>query len=63
MTLILTILAFGLMIFVHELGHFLMAKAFGVGIEQFSIGFGKPITQFTSHNTMAYRMDSSWWLC
>lgn len=50
MTLILTILAFGLMIFVHELGHFLMAKAFGVGIEQFSIGFGKPITQFTSHN-------------
>ncbi|NLA44062.1 MAG: RIP metalloprotease RseP, partial [Candidatus Cloacimonetes bacterium] len=38
MTLLLTILAFGLMIFVHELGHFLMAKAWGVGIEQFSIG-------------------------
>jgi regulator of sigma E protease len=52
MTLLLTILAFGLMIFVHELGHFLMAKAFGVGIEQFSIGFGKPITQFTSHNVL-----------
>ena len=50
MTLLLTILAFGLMIFVHELGHFLMAKAWGVGIEQFSIGFGKPIAQFTSHN-------------
>jgi len=47
MTLLLTILAFGLMIFVHELGHFLVARAFGVGIERFSLGFGKPIAQFT----------------
>ncbi len=35
------------MIFVHELGHFLVAKAFGVGIEKFSLGFGKPLLQFT----------------
>ncbi|MBW6514043.1 MAG: RIP metalloprotease RseP [Candidatus Syntrophosphaera sp.] len=46
MTLILTILAFGLMIFIHELGHFLAARWFGVGIEKFSLGFGKPILQF-----------------
>lgn len=43
MSLILTIIAFGLMIFFHELGHFLVARAFGVGIETFSLGFGKPI--------------------
>jgi regulator of sigma E protease len=43
MTLILTILAFGLMVFVHELGHFLAAKWSGVGIEKFSLGFGKAI--------------------
>lgn len=46
MTLILTILAFALMIFIHELGHFLAARAFGVGIEKFSIGFGKPIKEW-----------------
>lgn len=46
MVLVVTILAFALMIFIHELGHYLMAKALGVGIEKFSIGFGKPIFKF-----------------
>ncbi|MCB5223626.1 MAG: RIP metalloprotease RseP [Candidatus Cloacimonadaceae bacterium] len=46
MTFILTIFAFALMIFIHELGHFLAARAFGVGIETFSIGFGKPIKEW-----------------
>ena len=43
MTLVYTIIAFGIMVFVHELGHFLVARAFGVGIESFSLGFGKPV--------------------
>jgi regulator of sigma E protease len=34
------ILVFGLVIFVHELGHFLAAKAVGVYTPRFSIGFG-----------------------
>ncbi|MGH7626704.1 MAG: RIP metalloprotease RseP [Gemmatimonadaceae bacterium] len=33
-------LVFGLVIFIHELGHFLAAKAFGVYAPRFSIGFG-----------------------
>jgi len=33
----------GLVIFIHELGHFLAAKACDVHVEAFSIGFGKPI--------------------
>lgn len=33
----------GILIFVHELGHFLMAKACGVRVLKFSIGFGAPI--------------------
>ncbi len=33
----------GVLIFVHELGHFLMAKLFGVKVEVFSLGFGPPI--------------------
>src|SRR5215813_1445592 len=37
------VVVFGLIIFVHELGHFLAAKAVGVGVERFSLGFGPKI--------------------
>jgi len=33
------ILGFGLVIFLHELGHFLMARRNGVFVEKFAIGF------------------------
>ena len=34
---------FGIVVFVHELGHFLAAKAVGVYTPRFSIGFGKAL--------------------
>ena len=37
--LLAAIIAFGVMIFVHELGHFLVAKACGVKCEKFYVGF------------------------
>ena len=37
------ILVLGLLIFVHELGHFLFAKLFGVRVLKFSLGFGPRI--------------------
>lgn len=37
------IFVFGLVVFVHELGHFLAAKAVGVYAPRFSIGFGPPL--------------------
>ncbi len=37
---ILAIFMFGLLIVLHELGHFLVARLFGVGINEFSIGMG-----------------------
>lgn len=37
------ILVLGVLIFVHELGHFLFAKAFGVKVLKFSLGFGNKI--------------------
>ncbi len=37
------ILVFGIVVFVHELGHFLAAKAAGVYTPRFSIGFGKAL--------------------
>ncbi|MBW2107784.1 MAG: RIP metalloprotease RseP [Deltaproteobacteria bacterium] len=33
----------GVLIFVHEFGHFLVAKLLGVGVEKFSLGFGPRI--------------------
>ena len=41
MYIILAILMFGVLIAVHELGHFLAAKACGVRVEEFAIGMGK----------------------
>ena len=41
------LLMLGVLIFVHELGHFLAAKAFGVKVEKFSLGFGWPLLSFT----------------
>jgi regulator of sigma E protease len=43
MTTIAAIIALGILIFVHELGHFLAAKRCGVGVEKFSLGFGPKI--------------------
>jgi regulator of sigma E protease len=40
MTLIYFIIVLGILIFVHELGHFIVAKLFNVKVEKFSLGFG-----------------------
>ncbi len=37
------VIVLGVLIFVHEVGHFLMAKVLGVGVEKFSLGFGPRI--------------------
>jgi regulator of sigma E protease len=38
--------AFGLAVLIHELGHFLAARAFGVSVERFVIGFDKEALPF-----------------
>ena len=40
LTVLIAVLVFGFLIFAHELGHFLAARAFGVKIYEFSIGMG-----------------------
>ena len=42
-TLIVSILIFGLIIAVHEFGHFIVAKAVGIKVDEFSIGMGPKI--------------------
>lgn len=40
MTILAAVIVLGVLIFVHELGHFLVAKRSGVGVLKFSLGFG-----------------------
>ncbi|MDO9308036.1 MAG: RIP metalloprotease RseP [Deltaproteobacteria bacterium] len=40
MMVVYAIIVLGVLIFVHELGHFLFAKMLGVSVEKFSLGFG-----------------------
>ena len=37
---VLTVIVFGVLIFVHELGHFLACRIFGVKVNEFAIGMG-----------------------
>ncbi len=43
LTILLGIIGLGVLVFVHELGHFLMAKLVGVEVEAFALGWGKTI--------------------
>src|SRR5712672_3111192 len=47
----------GFMISIHELGHFMVAKALGVRVEQFAIGFGKRLIGFRKGET-DYRLNA-----
>jgi regulator of sigma E protease len=49
--IIQVVLGFGMLIFVHELGHFLVAKWVGIRVEKFSLGFGPTIYGFTRGDT------------
>lgn len=39
-TLLVTVLVFGILIFIHEFGHYIVARKFGVGVIEFAIGMG-----------------------
>ena len=49
--LLITVLLMGVLVFVHELGHYLTARACHVTIYEFSIGMGKRLAGFTSKKT------------
>ena len=50
-TLLATVVLLGVLIFVHELGHFWAAKAVGIGVERFSIGLGPRVWGYTRGET------------
>lgn len=57
-TLIASVIVFGLLVFFHELGHFLVAKLVGINVHEFSLGFGPKLLSLprgeTSYNLRAF---------
>jgi regulator of sigma E protease len=51
MTLIYFLIVIGILVFVHEFGHFIMAKRAGVRVEKFSLGFGPKLAGFKKGDT------------
>lgn len=51
MTIIYFIVALGILVFIHEFGHFIAAKKQGIGVEKFSLGFGPQLFKFTRGET------------
>jgi regulator of sigma E protease len=50
-TILSFLLVLGVLIFVHELGHFLVARWYGVRVLTFSLGFGPKVIKFTRGGT------------
>ncbi|MEM6749587.1 MAG: site-2 protease family protein [Planctomycetota bacterium] len=67
--ILLVILGFGLLIVVHELGHFLVAKKVGIRCPQFAVGFGRALCSYrkgvgvrAGSTELEYRQRVSAWL-
>jgi regulator of sigma E protease len=52
---LVALVGLGIMVFMHELGHFLAAKAAGVGVETFALGWGPKLLGFSRGGT-EYRL-------
>ncbi len=53
---LVVVVVLGVMIFLHEMGHFVAAKAFGVRVLVFSLGFGKSLLHY-QHGETDYRIS------
>ncbi|MGB0581789.1 MAG: RIP metalloprotease RseP, partial [Limisphaerales bacterium] len=51
---IVVLVLFGAAIFVHEWGHYIVARLCGLKVEAFAIGFGKPIYAWTNKEGIEY---------
>jgi regulator of sigma E protease len=51
MTLVYFLIVIGILVFVHEFGHFIMAKRAGVRVEKFSLGFGPKLIGYKKGDT------------
>ena len=50
------VIVLGVLVFVHEMGHYLAARWRGVHVEAFSIGFGRPWASWTDRHGTVWRL-------
>ena len=50
-TIVIALIVFGVVVLIHELGHFLTAKACGITVNEFSIGMGPRLFGFSKNGT------------
>ena len=55
-TILAFILVLGVLVFIHELGHYLAARWRGIHVERFAVGFGRPITSWTDRRGTDWRI-------
>lgn len=55
--LICLVFMLGLVVVVHELGHYLAGRAFGAAAESFSVGFGRSIVEFSDRRNTRWRLN------
>ena len=51
MSILVAVIVFGILVFIHEMGHFLVAKKNGIRVIEFSIGFGPRLFSFDKGET------------
>ena len=56
-TIVSFLVVLGVLVFIHEMGHYLAARWRGIHVEAFSIGFGTPFARWTD------RVGTEWRLC
>ena len=56
LTLIAFVCALGPLVFFHELGHYLVARAFGIPAETFSVGFGRELVGWTDRQGTRWKI-------
>ena len=48
----------GILVFVHEFGHFIVARLCGVAVTEFSIGFGKKLWGYTDRKNTEWKISA-----
>ncbi|MGB3722748.1 MAG: RIP metalloprotease RseP [Pacificimonas sp.] len=56
-TIAMFILMIGPLVFVHEMGHYLVGRLFGTKVESFSIGFGRQLAGWTDRRGTVWRLS------
>ncbi|MGB7406713.1 MAG: RIP metalloprotease RseP [Pacificimonas sp.] len=57
-TVLMFVLMIGPLVFVHEMGHYLMGRFFGTKVESFSIGFGTQLAGWTDRRGTVWKLSA-----